>query len=157
MGRASFFIPHGDNMHPDNVQIGHRIKANNQALAPASNAAGTRNGGPINVSAFQSAVLVANIGAASGTPTTLSVTYAVQTSANGTSGWTALKDVDGADVTLAATAAGAAYEKDINLTYAPADSAFIRVVETVAFTGGTAPAVVSGAVLVLGGAQKLPV
>lgn len=144
-------------MHPDNVQIGFRIKANNQALAPASNAAGSRNGAAIDVSKYQSAVLAANIGATSGSPTATSITYAVQTSADGSTGWTALKDIDGNDVTLAITTTGAAYEKDINLQYVPAGSPYVRVTETVAFTGGSSPAVVSGAILVLGGAQKLPI
>ncbi|MBJ6762803.1 hypothetical protein JGU66_18725 [Myxococcaceae bacterium JPH2] len=145
-------------MHSDIVNIGHRYKADVQAVPPASAAAGTRNGNTINVSGYGSGTIVANVGAASGTPTATTITYALQTSAtaDGSSGWVALKDIDNNAVVLTATAGGVAAEKDFNLQYATPGHSFIRTVETVAFTGGTAPAVVTGATFVLGGGRRLP-
>lgn len=143
-------------MHPDIVQIGHRYKADNVALSPASQAAGTRNGTSYDVSKYGSGTVVANVGAASGTPTTISVTYTLQTSPDGSSGWTTLKNIDGNDVVLTVTAASTAKELDFNLQYVPQDDHYLRALETVAFTGGTSPAVVTGATLIFGGSQRLP-
>lgn len=145
-------------MHLLNTDIGAFIKANVQALAPASQVAGSRNGTAIDITDFRSGVLVVNLGAVSGTPTTTSVTYALQSNTDGGStGWAALKDQDGNGITLAVTAGGASQEKDFTLQYIPQDHLFVRVTETVAFTGGTAPAVLSSATFVLGGAQRLPI
>ncbi|WAM28515.1 hypothetical protein [Myxococcus sp. NMCA1] len=143
-------------MHPSNTQIGHLIHAANQALPPDLQGAGTRNGAALDVSRYQSGVLVANVGEVAGAPTATSVRYTVQTSPNGTDGWVPLKDMDDADVVLTVTAAGTCAEKDFNLQYADVDHSFLRVVEVIAFTEGTTPSVMAGATLVFGGGQRLP-
>ncbi|QDF05012.1 hypothetical protein [Myxococcus xanthus] len=143
-------------MHPSNTQIGHLIHAANQALPPDYLEAGTRNGAALDVSRYQSGVLVANVGEVAGTPTATSVRYTVQTSPNGTDGWVPLKDMDDADVVLTVTAAGTCAEKDFNLQYADVDHSFLRVVEVITLTGGTTPSVMAGATLVFGGGQRLP-
>ncbi|CAM4166265.1 hypothetical protein G4177_06130 [Corallococcus sp. ZKHCc1 1396] len=144
-------------MIPQNVHVGAYVSCANQALPPAAQAAGTRNGTAIDVSQFQSGVLVANIGASTGTPTTLSVTYSLEASVDGTTGWTAVVDLDGNALQVASTAGGKAVELDFNLQLLKADHAFLRVKEVTAFTGGTSPTLFSGVSLVLGGGQRLPV
>ncbi|RKH09737.1 hypothetical protein D7V97_15610 [Corallococcus sp. CA053C] len=144
-------------MIPQNVHVGAFVSCATQALAPAAQVAGTRSGSAIDVSQFQSGVLVANIGATSGTPTTLSVTYSLESSANGTDGWTAVTDLDGVALAVQSTAASKAVELDFSLQFLKADHGHLRVKEVVAFTGGTAPTLVTGVTLVLGGGQRLPV
>jgi hypothetical protein len=143
-------------MHPDTTNIGYRYKADHQALAPAQQAEGSRSGAAFDVSKYGSGTLVVNVGAVAGTPATTSITYALQTSPDGTNGWVALEDRDGADVILTLTAGGACKELDFSLQYADVDHTHLRVVETVDFTGGTSPSVIAGATLVLGGGQRLP-
>ncbi|MBZ4371478.1 hypothetical protein [Corallococcus sp. AS-1-6] len=144
-------------MIPQNVHIGAYISCANQGLAPAAQAAGTRSGSAIDVSAFQSGVLVANLGATSGTPTTTSVTYSLESSANGTDDWTAVVDLDGNALQVATAAGSRAVELDFNLQLLKADHPYLRVKEVVAFTGGSTPTVVTGVSLVLGGGQRLSV
>ena len=143
-------------MNPDRTNIGYRYKADHQALAPAQQAEGSRNGASFDVSKYGSGTLVVNVGAVAGTPTATSITYTLETSPNGTNGWAPLKNVDGASVTLTFTDGGACKERDFDLQYTPQDHRYLRVVEVVDFTGGTTPSVVAGATLVLGGGQRLP-
>lgn len=144
-------------MIPQNVHIGAYIHCANQALAPTSHAAGSRGGTAIDVSGFQSAVLVANLGAATGTPTALSITYSLESSASSSSGWTEVTDLSGNAVELTTDQAGKAVELDVNLQWLPPGHAYLRVNEVVTFTGGASPTVVTGVTLVLGGGQRLPV
>lgn len=143
-------------MHPTLSNIGAYIKASILGLAPAAQAAATRQGPSITVSDFKSAVVAAITGAATGTPTTISVTYSLESSADGTT-WTAVNDRDGAALSVVGAAASSAFELDVDLSLLPADHDRIRVKEVVAFTGGTSPTVVTGAAVVVGGAARLPV
>jgi hypothetical protein len=143
-------------MHPLRTQIGFLYKADHQALAPAQQAEGTRNGAAFDVSRYGSGTLVVSVGAVAGTPTGTSLAYTLQTSPDGSNGWVPLKDRDGADVALTFTAGGACKELDFDLSYADVEHHFLRVAEVVDFTDGTTPAVVAGATLVLGGSNRLP-
>lgn len=143
-------------MHPDKTDIGYRYKADHQALPPAIQSAGTRNGVALDVSEYGSGTLVANVGAIGGTPTSAAITYALQSSPNGTDGWVALADLDGNAFALTVDEEDTCAELDFSLQYLRQDHAFLRVVETVAFTAGTNPDVIAGATLVLGGGQRLP-
>ncbi|WP_141620514.1 hypothetical protein [Myxococcus sp. AB036A] len=143
-------------MHPINTHVGHLYNAANQALAPASQVEGIREGAAIDVSKYQSGTLVANVGSISGGPTATVITYSLQSSATGTDGWTALRDLDDTEAELTITSANTCSELDFALQHVPQDHRFLRVVEMVEFTDGTTPAVVAGATLVLGGGQRLP-
>ena len=143
-------------MHPDTTNIGHRYKADHQALASAQVAEGTRSGPAFDVSKYGSGTLVVNVGAVAGTPTATSLTYTLQTSPDGTNGWTPLKNLDGNNFALTFTTGGACKELDFDLQCADVEHHFLRVVEVVDFTDGTTPAVVAGATLVLGGSNRLP-
>ncbi|NOK06692.1 MULTISPECIES: hypothetical protein [Myxococcus] len=144
-------------MHPDRTDIGYRYKADTQALPPSIQSAGTRNGDGIDITAYGSGTLVANIGAVGAAPTATSITYALETSEDGTDGWVPLTDLNGNQFsTDAITTGDTCVELDFTLQYITRTHRFLRVVETVAFTGGTSPDVIAGATLVLGGGQRLP-
>lgn len=139
--------------------IGAYVKTDNLALAPAAQAAGSRQGATFDPGRYGSGVLVAFTGAASGTPTSFSVVYEVETrdGSDNANAWSTLKDMDGEDVALTLTTASTAVELDIDFQYIPVGHDELRVVEAMAFVGGSTPTVVSGALLVLGGASTLPV
>ncbi|TQF14052.1 hypothetical protein FJV41_20860 [Myxococcus llanfairpwllgwyngyllgogerychwyrndrobwllllantysiliogogogochensis] len=144
-------------MHPTRNNVGAYIHAANLSHAPAAQAAGSRNGAVFTFGTFRSLVLCAVTGATAGTPTSFSATYKLQTSADGTT-WADAKDRDGDTVALAVAAAGSVAELDVDLQeVCPDGHDRIRVVETVAFTGGTAPTVLSSSTVIFGGGQTLPV
>jgi hypothetical protein len=116
-------------------------------IVPQSSVAATVTGSAITKGDAQSAVLFGFTGAATGTPTTTSVTYKVQDCA--TSGGTY------ADFATASAAIGASATSTTNVNLAGA-KAYLKVVATVAFTGGSTPAVQLCAALVLGGKSVLP-
>lgn len=119
-------------------------------LSPLDNSAGTRNGSAIdravaNGALYNSCVVAGRAGAASGTPTSFTVIYKLQDSADGSTGWA---DYGSANATITADNGDA--EGDFNLSSA---KRYIRVVETVAFVDGTTPKVECAAVVVLAGAN----
>lgn len=121
------------------------------ALSPLENAAGTRNSAAIdravaNGKLYLSCVVSGRSGAAAGTPTSYSVIYKLQDSADGSSGWA---DYGSANATL--TADNTDGEGDFNLSSA---KRYIRVVETTAFVDGTTPKVEGAAVVVLGASTE---
>ncbi|QRK06053.1 hypothetical protein JQX13_50365 [Archangium violaceum] len=139
--------------------IGAVVKTDNLALAPAARSAGTRQGSTFAPGRWGSAVLVGLTGATTGTPTGFEVTYEVETrdGSDTDNEWVALKNMDGAAVELTVIQASKAVELDIDFQYIPVGHDELRVVETVSFTDGTTPTVVTGALLVLGGSSTLPV
>ena len=116
---------------------------------PAASAAGAVNGAAINRQGFESCVLHAGSGAATGSPTTQALDAKLQDSADGSTGWA---DLSGAAITQI-TAVNSEAHVNVNLRAA---KQFIRVVTTVAFTGGTAPTLGNEAAVVLGGIDTKP-
>lgn len=136
-------------MHPTSNNIGAYVKAV-RGISPQDSAAATINGASIDRLGFDSCVLHHTCGAASGTPTSFTAASKLQDSDDGSTGWADLTGA--AATTLAADDTEA--QKDIDLTGA---KRYIRVVETVAFVGGTSPKVEVAATVVLGGAVTKPV
>lgn len=119
---------------------------------PADASAGTVNGAAIDRNAYGralSAVLHHCCGAASGTPSTQTVDTKLQDSADGSTGWADIADAAAAQLTADSTEA----EVSVNLETA---KRYIRVVQVVAFTGGTTPAIEVASTVVLGGPDKKP-
>lgn len=138
-------------------QIGAYVAAK-QALVPLANAAGTRNGTGIDrstVAYAKSCVLVAQLGAATGTPTSFTHNLKIQHSSDNGSGdaWADYTPPTGTAALAQQTAGSALVEKDIDLTGA---KQYVRVVETIAFVGGTSPALPASAAFVFGGGDSLP-
>lgn len=125
------------------------------SVVPQSSGAATIDGASIDRFAHgdtASAVLYTSVGAVSGSPTTTSVVSKVQDSADD-SAW-ADYEPDGANVATspAITAASTDDNTAVNLSGA---RRYVRVVTTVAFTGGTSPAALVAAALVLSGEDRL--
>ena len=133
---------------PTRKDIGAFIKAQ-AGINPQDSAAATINGGAIDRQDFDSCVLHAAAGAATGAPTAQTVDAKLQDSPDGTSGWA---DIAGAAITQI-TADNAQAEVDIDLSGA---KRYIRAIVAVGFTGGTTPTIPVAATVVLGGGRELP-
>ena len=116
---------------------------------PAVVGAGTRNSAAVDRMGFDSCVLTASTGAATGTPASLSLGAKLQDSADGQNGWT---DLPGAAVE-ALTAPNAVARVNVRL---PTAKRYLRVVETVALTGGTSPTLGASSLIVLCGPDEIP-
>ncbi|RJS14620.1 hypothetical protein DRW03_34655 [Corallococcus sp. H22C18031201] len=116
---------------------------------PAAVAAGIRNSVAVDRLGFDSCVLTASTGAASGTPTALSLAAKLQESADGQGGWT---DLPGAAVEPLA-APNAVARVNVRL---PTAKRYVRVVETVALTGGSSPTLGVSSLIVLCGPDEIP-
>ena len=126
-------------------------------ILPQDASAGTINGAAIDRmspggtdESFESCVLHAVAGAETGTPTSKTVDAKLQESADGSSGWA---DITDAAVTTI-TADDTQETVDVDLSGA---LRYIRVVEVVAFVGGTTPTVPVASSVILGGDKKLAV
>lgn len=98
---------------------------------------------------YLGAILHVRAGAAANTPSTQSVAAKLQTSANGTTGWT---DIAGSSIAAITTDNGEA-QVSVNLSSA---SSYIRAVVTPSFTGGSSPNIPVIATVFLSGASELP-
>ncbi len=130
------------------------------ATPPALSAAGTRNGSTIDRAVpggvlYRSATLHTTTGAIAGSPTAQTVDAKVQHSADGSTWADYTQPGAGSAAAITQiTAANQSGELDINLEGA---RRYIRVVETVAFTGGTSPTIGVCSSFILAGADRLPV
>lgn len=126
---------------------------------PAAPVAGTRNGSAINRrvggSLAMSLTLIATTGAETGSPSARTFDAKIQDSADGSTGWADYIPPD--QTTVAAvtqiTAASSEAEVDVNLSGA---KQYVRVVDTLAFTGGTSPTLGIQTTVVLGGFDRTP-
>jgi hypothetical protein len=145
--------------HPSLVNIGAYIHAATLALPLREQPAGTRSGAALQVGDFRSGVLVVSLGEVKGAPTAIAVTYEIQSRTNdGTTPgtWEDVTNPDGDAYTVVLSAADSIKELDVNFTHLGDEHTELRIVETAAFTGGTTPSVVSGAVLIRGGSNRRP-
>lgn len=135
-----------------NHNIGALIRGVVGTPPAAAKSAGTVNGAaidrkPVGLPGFDSCKLIVATGAESGSPTARSSTCTIQDSDNGSTGWANYVPPNGA-ASVAVTAASSIGEVNVDLSSA---RRFIRVVEVVAFTGGTTPTLLTNAIVVLGG------
>jgi hypothetical protein len=147
-------------MHPNRSDIGAYIHCANLAVPPAARDAGTREGPAFPLGTYRSAVLVASVGSLFGdpAPTGVTVRYGLESREGPEGDWEPVLGDDGEPLALEVTAPGVAREMDLNLNALLPDlHDQVRVTEEVAFPDGTTPAVVTGALLVFGGAQTLPI
>jgi hypothetical protein len=96
--------------------------------------------------------------AASGTPTTGTVTVKIQESADGSTSWSDALDNTSTVISFvldchAAAADNVARIEGLNLNR----KRYLRAVVTPAFTGGSSPAIIAFAQIILGNASPLPV
>lgn len=121
------------------------------ALRPVSQAAGTVNGLVIDRKDFEDAMLAVSAGAASGSPSALTVNVKIQTgdAADGSG----MADVAGVAITEI-TAVNT--ERNLAVDLLPLKR-YVRAVATVGFTGGSSPEILLAAMLTLGNAKVEPV
>lgn len=115
---------------------------------PRAASAGATNGAAVDRLGYGSLVLATATGAATGSPSAVGVAAKLQDSADGSTGWA---DVSGAALALAAENASGKVNVDL-----AGVKRYVRVVETVALTGGSTPTLALASTVVLGGADTLP-
>lgn len=122
-----------------------------QSVSPQSSVAASINGASIDRfphSMPLTCILHQSVGALSGAPTTTSVVTKLQDSADGTN----FADFAPDGVTMATLPALTAATKDNSLSIElTAARRFIRAVTTIVFTGGTTPAALVAADIIIGG------
>lgn len=143
-------------MHYKDNNFGSRINVSGSAYQGAGLSAGAASAGAaVDLEGQRSFKLVAHFAGTTGSPTTASATFALESSANGSTGWHAVNDRDGNAVTLAVTAAQKVNSVDVDTQYFTVGDAYIRVTPTVAFTGGTAPTASFVASLVMSSQERM--
>lgn len=115
------------------------------------------NGSSVDTTGADNAVLYARCAAASGSPTTLTVAFKVQESADGSTNWTDALDNTGVAIGFTLNCKTAAAEnlariEGLNLNR----KRYLRAVATPTIAGGSSPATVFFANIVLGNNQQLP-
>lgn len=124
------------------------LSTGKRAVSPQSLSGTTAaNGVGIDRSGYDSMKIIGSTGAVSGTPSSFTVTYKLQDSADNST----FTDVSGQSFTVAA----ADSENSLNVNLIGLNQ-YIRVVMTPAFSGGSSPAVLAAAAVSLGGAAVLP-
>lgn len=137
-------------MNPRSNDIGAYVKTE-VGLKPTNSAASATNkGAAIDRLGFLSAVIACAVGAAAGGPSAQSAIFKLQESDTTTDG--DFVDVSGKAL-AAMTADNASGYIDVNLQGL---KRYIRVVCTVALTGGSTPTLPVAATVILGGADSLP-
>jgi hypothetical protein len=126
------------------------VKAIAMTPPAAAKSAGTVTGPAVNRLGYQSVALFAVKGAETGAPSARTLTVTIEDSADGSTGWAAYKpdllvQVSGELVAAAATPVNA------DLTGA---REWIRAIEVLAFTGGTAPTLLVSTVGVFTGRER---
>jgi hypothetical protein len=130
------------------------------SLAPQSFSGSTAvNGSSVNTSGYTDAAIHVYGAQTSGSPSAASLVVTLQESTTGTSGWTNALDNTGTVIgftlnCLSALAENVARIEGLNLNR----HQYLRAVITPAFTGGSSPAILGFAEIIMGGpAQQLPV
>ncbi len=127
-------------------------------IDPSARSAGTATGTGIDRRGFNSCVLVGQTGAVTGAPSVQTVDFKLQHSDTLGGSYTdytpSIPQPSPTGALAQIAAASTVKKRSIDLKTA---KAFIRVSATTAFTGGTTPTLNSSALLVLGGADVLPI
>jgi hypothetical protein len=137
-------------------QSGSGPEVKNQlGTVPAASSAGTVNGTGIDRRGFNFLILEAQTGVTTGTPTSFTMDVRLQHSDVVGSGYTDYQPggVATAGAVAQITAASSRRRKQIDLRGA---KAFVRVVNVIAFVGGTTPTLANVATMQLAGADVLP-
>jgi hypothetical protein len=130
------------------------------SLDPQSNSttAVAVNGNKVDTLGGDNAALYARCAAATGSPTGFTVVFKVQESANGTSGWSDALDNTGTVIGFTLDCHAAAAEKLARIEGLGLNrQRYLRAVATPTITGGSSPAAVLVAEIIIGNAGQRPV
>ncbi|HLY40476.1 MAG TPA: hypothetical protein VKR52_04640 [Terracidiphilus sp.] len=116
------------------------------------------DGSSVNTAGYDNAAIHAYGAETSGSPSAATLVVTLQESANGTSGWANALDNTGTVIGFTLNCESAAAEnvariEGLNLNR----KQYLRAVITPAFTGGSSPAILGFAEIVLGNAEQKPV
>lgn len=125
------------------------------SLAPQSDAGGSPvDGASVDTLGYNTAMLVLESGAISGSPSATAIAVKLQESADGSTGWADANDETGAPIGGTVTEANKVLLARIE-GLGTNRKRYLRVVETTTFTGGTSPTVlVHGNILLGRGLEK---
>jgi hypothetical protein len=123
-------------------------------LSPAASSAGARNGSAVDRLGYESAQIVVQTGATTGTPTSFTVDAKIQDSADGSTGWADYTAPGATAVAALTTLITADSTAKFNVDLSGAKR-YVRVVQTIAFVAGTSPTLLNNAAVVLGGAVSV--
>lgn len=129
------------------------------SVAPIASTGATHNGVavdriPSSDQSFRSGLLEVSIGAATGSPTALTVDCSVQESADGSTGWAAITAGHGGPIAMTqATAGSQVVQVPFTMT---GTYRYLRAVVVTTLTAGTSPTLPVAANIVLAGARKVP-
>ena len=140
----------------DDVKVIGGVSVAPQSISGAS----AVNGSSVNTSGFTDAVIRAYAAAASGSPSGATLAVTLQESADGSTNWANALDNTGTTIgfTLTVTSVAAENVARIEGLGGLNRKQYLRAVITPTFTGGSSPASVAYAELIMGGpAQQLPV
>lgn len=129
------------------------------SVAPASLTAGTSNGSSVDTLGMTGGVIRAYGGATSSNPSVATLAVTLQESADGSTSWSNALDNTGVTIGFTLNCASAAAENVARIEGLGINrKRYLRAVVVAAFTGGTSPAIVGFAELILGApAQQMPV
>lgn len=136
-------------MHPSRNNIGAYIAAQGNIKPQSLSGATPAEGDALDRQNFGSCVLLAQVGDATGSPTSYAVTVKLQESDTTTGG--DFTDVAGKSFVLDADGESADLDVDLRTL-----KRYIRLVATPAFTGGTSPTVSVQGSIITGGDNTLP-
>jgi len=128
------------------------------SLAPQSfTGSSAVDGSSVNTQGYDNAAIYAYGAEASGSPSAAALVVTLQESTTGTGGWTNALDNTGTVIGFTLNCESAAAEnlariEGLNLNR----QQYLRAVITPAFTGGTTPAILGFAQIILGNSQQLP-
>lgn len=126
-----------------------------KSISPESDLGGSPvDGASVDTLGYETAMLVFESGAISGSPSATSIAVKLQESADGSTGWADANDNTGTPIGGTVTAANSVLLARIE-GLGTNRKRYLRVVETTTFTGGTSPAVlVHGNILLGRGLEK---
>lgn len=126
-----------------------------KSIAPQSDSGGSAvDGASVDTMGYETAMIVFEAGAISGAPSATSIAVTLQESADGSTNWGNALDNTGTVIGGTITAAGILLARIEGLGLNR--KRFLRAVETTTFTGGTSPAVLVHANILLGRGLEMP-
>lgn len=126
-------------MHPYDNNFGYLVNTENSVYQGAGLTSGAgAAGSAVLLDAQRSFVLTAHYAGVTGSPTATSISFALESSADG-SAWHTCHDRDGNAITLVVTAAEKINSVNVDTQYFTVGDDRIRVTPTTTFTGGTSP------------------
>jgi hypothetical protein len=141
-----------------NIYDDTKVIGSTSLAAQSFTGSGAVNGSKVDTQGEETAAIYANGAQASGSPSAAALAVTLQESADGSTNWSNALDNTGTVIGFTLNCQAAAAEKiarieGLNLNR----KRYLRAVITPAYTGGSSPAILGFAQIIMGNAQQLPV